>query len=276
MHKSIFLTIVTLLLVQSVFAQSTRMIDEIKNHQEGTKIWWAGHNSWIIKSGDLVVTTDIFLEEENRIDPLPITAEELAEVIDISFVSHWHGDHFNGYTSRILSNNSDCTFVLPENALDEADQFGIPEDRIVVAKPRESFEIDGIQVDALRAIHGNKDFAIYYQANLEDVGYKFTINGTSFVQPGDTYLLEDHLFLKDVDVLFVSPTEHNMYIDRSVILINRLNPDYIFPQHHSTLVVTDDNRFWADGYPHEVEKRLSEALKEKYHIPKPGDSWMIE
>ncbi|MCG2588771.1 MBL fold metallo-hydrolase [Rhodohalobacter sulfatireducens] len=252
------------------------MIDEIKNHQEGTKIWWAGHNSWIIKSGDLVVTTDIFLEPENRIEPLPITAEELAEVIDISFVTHWHGDHFNGYTSKILNENSECTFVLPESALEEAENFGLPDHRIVVAEPRESFEIEGIQVDALRAIHGNKDFAIYYQANLQDVGYKFTINGTSFVQPGDTYLLEDHLFLEDVDVLFVSPTEHNMYIDRSVILINRLNPDYIFPQHHSTLVVTDDNRFWADGYPHEVEIRLTDALKEKYHILEPGDSRVIE
>lgn len=276
MYKSTFLTILCFLFLQSAFAQTNRMIDEIKNHQEGTKIWWAGHNSWIIKSDDLVVTTDIFLEKENRIDPLPITAEELAEVIDVSFVSHWHGDHFNGYTSRILSKNSDCTFVLPENALDEAAQFGIPEDRIVVAKPRESLEIQGIQVDALRAIHGNKDFAIYYQANWQDVGYKFTINGTSFVQPGDTYLLEDHLFLEDVDVLFVSPTEHNMYIDRSVILINRLNPDYIFPQHHSTLVVTDDNRFWADGYPDEVEIRLSDELKDKYHILEPGDNWVIE
>jgi len=64
MHKSIFLSIVSLFLVQSAFAQSDRMIDEIKNHREGTKIWWAGHNSWIIKSGDLVVTTDIFLQKK--------------------------------------------------------------------------------------------------------------------------------------------------------------------------------------------------------------------
>ena len=40
-------------------------------------------------------------------------------------------------------------------------------------------------------------------------------------------LLEDHLFLKHVDVLFFSPTEHNMHVDASVILINELDPEYI-------------------------------------------------
>jgi hypothetical protein len=78
---------------------------------------------------------------------------------------------------------------------------------------------------------------------MQDYGYLITIDGKRFLQPGDTYLLEDHLFLDSVDVLFFSPTEHNMYIDRSVILINTLNPDYIFSQHHSTVVVNESTRF---------------------------------
>jgi hypothetical protein len=89
-------------------------------------------------------------------------------------------------------------------------------------------------------------------------------------------LLEDHLFLKDVDVLFFSPTEHNMYIDRSVILINTLEPKYIFPQHHSTIIPSTENRFWAKGYPHEVKLRLSKPLQEKYHILKPGDMMKLK
>lgn len=276
--KKLVPVLLTIILAASQLlqAQSQRMIDEIKNHGEGQKLWWAGHNSWIIKSDDLVVTTDLFLEDVPRIKEMPITAEEVAEVIDVSFVTHWHGDHFNEYTSKILLENSDCLFVLPESGLSVAEKIGIPKDRMVIARPRESFEVMGIKVDALRAIHGNADFAIYYQANLKDVGYRMNIDGTTFLQPGDTYLLEDHLFLEHVDVLFVSPTEHNMYIDRSVILINRLNPDFIFPQHHSTLTVTDENRFWAKGYPDEVKIRLSQPLKDKYHIVSPGESWAIE
>jgi L-ascorbate metabolism protein UlaG (beta-lactamase superfamily) len=144
-----------------------------------------------------------------------------------------------------------------------------------VAEPRVHFELLGVKIEPLRALHGNANFAIYYQANLEDCGYVIDLDGTRFLQPGDTYLLEDHLFLKDIDVLFFSPTEHNMYIDRSVILINTLDPDFIFPQHHSTVIVNDDTRFWAQGYHHEVKLRLSSSMKSKYHIPEIGQKFII-
>jgi hypothetical protein len=93
---------------------------------------------------------------------------------------------------------------------------------------------------------------------------------------GDSVLLEDHLFLGQVDVLFFSPTEHNTYIDPSVILINELEPDYILPQHRATFRVTDANRYWTTGYPHEVKLRLSGQLQEQYHILEMGEKIVIE
>ena len=252
-----------------------RMIDAIKSHNQKIGVWWAGHNSWIIKSGDVVVATDLYLENDSRLAPAPITPEELASEIDISFVTHAHGDHFNEYTSRILLEKSSCLFVMPESCLSVARKLKIPENRIVVAKPRESFEVKGVKVAALRAIHGNANFAIYYEANLQDCGYVITIGGRTFFFFFDSYLLEDHLFLKKVNVLFFSPTEHNMYIDRSVFLINALDPDFIFPQHHSTIAVNERNRFWAKGYPDEVKIRLSQPLQDRYHILKPGDKMII-
>jgi hypothetical protein len=132
-----------------------------------------------------------------------------------------------------------------------------------------------IEIETIRAIDGNAYFAIYYEAYLLDCCYLININVTTFLHPGDSYLLEDHLFLKHVDVLFFSPTEHNMYIDRSVILINALNPDFIFPQHHSTIVVDEKSHFWAKGYPDEVKIRLSQDLKDRYHILHEGDKVKI-
>ena len=67
-----------------------------------------------------------------------------------------------------------------------------------------------------------------------------------------------------------------MYIDRSLILINALDPDYIFPQHHSTIAINEENRFWAKGYPDEVKIRLSKSIKDRYHILKPGDRMIIK
>lgn len=73
-----FLLITLVCITAPCFSQrNPKMIDEIRAHTEGMAVWWAGHNSWIIKSGDLVVATDLYLENNERIAPAPITPEEM-------------------------------------------------------------------------------------------------------------------------------------------------------------------------------------------------------
>jgi L-ascorbate metabolism protein UlaG (beta-lactamase superfamily) len=239
-------------------------------------VWWTGHNGWLIKSDKLLIGTDLATEDEARLYQSPITAEELAPLIDVAFITHKHGDHFNRKTARILAARGKCIFVMPSNCVEDARTIGIPLDRIKVATPRRPFELRGIKISPLRAIHGNRKSAVYYDANWDDCGYLIEIGGRTFLQPGDSVLLEDHLFLKHVDVLFFSPTEHNMQVDPSVILINELSPDYILPQHRDSYRVTPENRFWTSGYAHEVRLRLSKPVQERYRILNQGEKLLIE
>jgi L-ascorbate metabolism protein UlaG (beta-lactamase superfamily) len=166
---------------------------------------------------------------------------------------------------------------MPANCVEIAEkEVGIEPDRIRTAIPRSPFSIGEVHIEPVRAIHGNPKFAVYYNANLEDCGYLITLGGKRLLQMGDTVLLEDHLYLKHVDVLFFSPTEHNTHIDPSVILINELEPDYIFPQHRDTYKVTPQNRYWTSGYPYEVKFRLSRALQENYLVVDMGEKVLIE
>src|SRR5262249_38135350 len=199
--------------------------DAIRAHGSGLAVWWTGHNGWLIKSDGLLVGTDLATDDEARLYQSPITAEELAPLLDVAFITHGHGDHFHRKPARVLAEKGRCVFVMPANCVAEARRLGIPEGRITVATPRRPFEVKGVRVSPLRAIHGNPKSAVYYDANLEDCGYLIELGGRTFLQPGDSVLLEDHLFLKHVDVLFFSPTEHNMHIDPSVILINELDPE---------------------------------------------------
>jgi L-ascorbate metabolism protein UlaG (beta-lactamase superfamily) len=255
--------------------KSESVLDEIRRHTDGLAIWWTGHNGWLIKSDGLLLGTDLVLDDPGRKHASPISAAELAGELDISFITHGHGDHFNGPTSRVLAERSKCLFVLPRNCLEKARDFGIPEERIVVAKPRRSMEVRGIKVDPLRALHGNRKGAVYWEANLDDCGYVFHLGGKSVMQPGDSVLLEDHLFVKHVDVLFVSPTEHNMQIDDSITLINELEPDYIFPQHRDTYPVTERNRFWTYAHTYDLQWRLSKAMQARYHIVEMGQRFDV-
>src|SRR5262245_15023827 len=136
--------------------------DAIRAHDSGLAVWWTGHNGWLIKSDRLLVGTDLATDDEARLYQSPITAEELAPLLDVAFVTHGHGDHFHRKTARILAEMGDCTFVLPANCVEEARRLGIPEGRIRVATPRQPFELRGVKVSPLRAIHGNPKGAVYF------------------------------------------------------------------------------------------------------------------
>ncbi len=258
------------------FLSKGKLLEEIQAHKEGIAVWWVGHNGWLIKSDNILIGTDLPLETKAREVPSPISASELAGELNYSFVTHEHSDHFERETSKILLDKGDCTFVLPQSCLEAArKEVGITDDRMIIAEPRKPFDTEDLHVEPVRAIHGNQKYAVYYEANLEDCGYLITLGGKRFFQPGDSVLLEDQLFLKEVDVLFFSPTEHNTYIDRSVILINALDPEYIFPQHRNTFKVNPENRFWTSAYPYEVKLRLSQDLQERYFILDMGEKKMI-
>ena len=257
------------------------VLEQIKAHHDGIAVWWMGNTGWLIKSNDLLFATDPDLETEEKIFPPPISAGQLAPEIDVVFVTHHHGDHFNGPTLKVLAQKPRCTFVLPRTCLAEAGKLGIAPDRIVVPSPGQPFDIKGIHVEPIHAIHGNQDFTVltrekdFIDAIANNCGYVFTIQGKRVLQPGDSVLTEEHLNLKSIDVLFVSPTVHNMYVDRSMILINRLEPSYIFPQHFETYREEPENQFWTKGYPDELYLRLSRALQQRYHKLKQGQMFVI-
>jgi hypothetical protein len=43
----------------------------------------------------------------------PISAEDLAPLLGMAFVTHGHGDHFNRKAARVLAEKGRFTFVIP-------------------------------------------------------------------------------------------------------------------------------------------------------------------
>jgi L-ascorbate metabolism protein UlaG (beta-lactamase superfamily) len=259
----------------------TAPIEQLRSRREGVAVWWTGNAGWVIKSGDVAVGIDLDLSTANKVQPPPVTADQLAPELDLALVSHHHGDHCNVPTIRALAQAKRTTFVLPRTCLKRVAQLGIPEERIVVPEPGKAIERHGIRIEPINAIHGNQEFTVltrepdFVDSIRYNCGYVLTIAGKRFLHPGDSVLTEQHLSLRDIDVLFVSPTVHNMYTDRSMILINRLQPAYIFPQHFGTFVETDENRFWTRGYPDELKLRLSADLQKRYHKLRQGEMFAI-
>jgi L-ascorbate 6-phosphate lactonase len=245
--------------------RNENLLAEIRDHKVGLALWWTGNDGWLIKSGGVLIGTDLVIDDARR-RPSPISAAEVAGLLDYSFITHGHNDHFNSTTSKVLLEKSRCMFVIPQSCLPVAKRYGIPDERIIVARPRQPFELKGIKIEPLRALHGHEKGTVNREANFDDCGYLFHMGGKTILQPGDTVLLQDHLLLKHVDVLLFSPTEHNTEIENSLTLINELEPDYILPQHRDTYPETKDTRFWTRAYTFEVQRRLSKEVQKRYHI----------
>jgi L-ascorbate 6-phosphate lactonase len=280
MHSRLFA--VAIFAAAACEAQPAPVLDQVRSHHKGIAIWWVGNAGWLIKSDNLLISTDLDLSNDEKVQPPPITAEQLAGSLDVAFVSHHHGDHCNVPTIRALAQGGRCLFVLPQPCLKEVAELGIAKDRIIVPEPLHPFDVKGIHVEPIHAIHGNQEFTVltrepdFIENIAHNCGYVLNIQGKRFLHPGDSVLTEEHLGLKNIDVLFVSPTVHNMHTDRSMILINHLQPAYIFPQHFGTYQETEAEAFWMHGYPDELKERLSEELQKRYHRLKIGEMFLIQ
>ena len=252
------------------------ILRELLSVEDGIGLCWVGNAGWLVRGEGKLVAFDLDLERESRLRPSPVSTADLAPALDVAFVTHGHGDHFGERSARVLAEGSSCTYVVPANCVEKARGLGIPEGRIVVARPREPFEVADIRVEPQRALHGHTSFAVYRGANLDDCGYVITLCGRRIFEPGDTVLLQDHLEdLGNVSVLFVSPTLHNMHITGSKTLIETLRPDFVFPQHFDTYRVTEQNSYWTVGYPDELRAALSPEMQQRFHKLEQGKVFRI-
>jgi L-ascorbate 6-phosphate lactonase len=248
---------------------------ELLHSHSQAAVCWLGNAGWLIRAGGRLLATDPDLHTSIRKAPAPIAAEEFGPVLDFVFISHEHDDHLNARTAAVLAKASRCVFVLPANCVAKARAAGVPENRIRVAQPGESFDLPGIHVQALRAIHGHWNQSVYSGANLEDCGYLLEVGGKTFLQPGDSLLTEEHLAMGPVDVLFISPTIHNMHVAPAANLIQAIRPAHVFPQHYDTYEQTEKNRFWTEGFADELQVALSPELRGRYHVVRQGEVFRL-
>ncbi|MDF1516165.1 MAG: MBL fold metallo-hydrolase [Anaerolineae bacterium] len=253
-----------------------KILEQLLHPDVGLALCWLGNLSWLIASHGRLVAFDLDLDLDLRLHPSPVSGLAIAQFLDVLFITHEHGDHFNAQTAKLLAEKSHCLFVLPSNCVQKAQDIGVPESRRRIAQPGKSFNEMNIDVEPLRALHGDKKQAVYRYANLDDCGYVLTIDGKRLLQPGDSVLLQDHLELTDIDILFISPTEHNMHINAASTLIQALQPAYIFPQHFGTYQQTNENKYWTAGYPDELRSVLPIAVKTRFYKLEMGQVFYIK
>ena len=233
----------------------------------GPAALWQGNDGFLLWDGNRLVATDLDFTLAERLWPPTVRLEELAQQLDWLFITHEHEDHFSTATVQNLLQHNRCRFVIPESCRKKAMSIEGLAERAVFCKPGDHLALDGLTVDCVRAVHGHIGGTVYSGASMQDCGYQCTFGGLRFYQPGDTILLEEHLSMQSPDVLFVSPTEHNMGVENALRFVRWLRPKKIILQHHSTYTEDEPNYFWSHGYVEELLSAMNEEERSRCVVP---------
>ena len=247
------------------------LIKKLLKTQTGISLCWTGNDGWLLGAQKHLIAFDLDFCSEERISLPPLPLGDVANALDWLLITHGHGDHFNSDTCRYLAEHSQCKFLLPESCIAQQKEAGLPAERVRFVAPGLEIALEPwLNVKTIRAIHGHKLHSVYEHANLLDCGYVVEFNARTVFQPGDSVLLQQHLELAPMDVLMVSPTEHNTHINGSITMIKSIRPKNIIAQHFGTYHVNEDNAFWTQGFPDELLQALPMEDRGKFIKPVQG------
>lgn len=208
-------------------------------------VWWLGQAGYIIKSMDLTIALDPYLSdaaaegapEFTRLYPTPIAPEALD--VSLFLVTHDHLDHLDPVTIRAYKNKSTTRFVAPRLAAKKLISLNVPEERVTVLHPGESYRHQSVEVTAVFALATSADV-------LDTIGYLIRFdNGRSLYHTSDT---EFHPIVvaaapKNPEVMFVAINGKwgNPNPDNAVQFAKWIQPKFVIPNHYDLMAFNAEN-----------------------------------
>ncbi len=212
-----------------------------------TSIKWLGHYSFEIKTGDLTVLVDPFVND----NPVAtVTAEELQA--DYILVTHGHADHVADVAS--IANRTEATVVAPVEAASWFQNQQSVENTISLNLGG-GIELPFGHVRMTIAHHSSSMPDGSYGGN--PAGYILSLPDGRVYFSGDTALfLEMELYGRQgIDIAFLSIGDHfTMGPDDSVEAVKLLSPTRVVPAHYNTWpLIQQDASAWAEKVATETE-----------------------
>lgn len=242
-------------------------------------IWWLGGAGFAINAAGRVMLIDPVIELNDDRDPvtseiglpllvpLPIRARSIDRA-DLVLVTHDHGDHAGSRTIQELAAKTRALFVGTERTAAKLRQLRVSQERIRIARYGQTIQVAGITVVPTVASH--EEDAIHSWRG-DCCGFLIKVAGLSIWHPGDTELLEEHLELRDMDVLMLPIAPHMLDTEGAIRLANATRARHIIPCHYGTY---DSDFYWCVGDPQAVRSGIENAAQ-RYHLLGVGDKLIL-
>ena len=209
----------------------------------------------------------------------PIKPTDL-HFVDYVFLTHTHYDHADPWTIEgILKVNDKVKVIVPSPEKEVFISYGIPENRLILAKEREKIVCGEIVAEAVPAAH--EEFHRNENGEYSELGYIIAFGNIKIYHAGDT-LVYDGLAdkISNADIAFLPINGRDYYRHKADILGNPTPEEAvklakeakiktIVPMHHDLYAVNG-----------EKNSRFVDALDEiyptaKFHIIRSGEKFIF-
>ena len=192
-----------------------------------------GHDTFKIKSKDLVIYTDPF-KLENKTD---------LEKADLILISHEHKDHCDPASVEAIS-KEDTKIIASGLAVEKLGKGKVLE-------PEQEIEIKGVKIKGVPA-YNTKRFRSpgipFHPKEAKMLGFVFAVDGTKIYFAGDTDLIPEMEKLSDEKIDIAMLPISDVYVmneEEAAKAIEAIKPKIVIPMHYGTLeqVSGDPERF---------------------------------
>lgn len=204
----------------------------------------------------------------------PILATQV-DKLDAVLYTHTDNDHLGPITAKELMHTG-AQFHGPPSVIRELSRLGLAEGQGVSHTPGETFGIGNLEISLTPAFHPhqlfNTDFETYFKPE-DCCGYKITTPDGVIWIPGDSLLMNEHLEMKDVDLLFIDFSDNASHfgLDFAIGLANVHERADLIMYHWATFYGPDHD--WCNADPAQAIPRLRHP--ERLHILAPGQKYIV-
>ena len=204
----------------------------------GVQITWLGHDSFKISHSKTLY-----------IDPYKIKSTGKADIV---LISHEHFDHLSmDDIKKITSSNT--SIVAAKQCADALKNVVAKE--VVVVKPGEKVNVQGIAIEAVAAYNTNKinpdTKKPFHPKEDSKVGFVVTINNVRIYHAGDTDAIQEMKNIRtDIALLPVSGT-YVMTAEEAAEAVKMIKPKIAVPMHYGAIVGSEKD---AEKFKHLVKE----------------------
>ncbi|HUU54704.1 MAG TPA: MBL fold metallo-hydrolase [Armatimonadota bacterium] len=234
-------------------------------------IWWLGNAGFAINWAGAVIFIDPIIEPKNgdepmvsEIDlplrgPLPLRARQV-ERADLILLTHDDGDHTGPRTTPELIARTSATFVGTDRTWRKLRDYALPPERFLLAEYARPLQAAGFTITPTPARHQEDEG---HTVRGDCCGFILERAGIRLWHPDDTDLLEEHLAVKDIDVLLLPIAPHVLATAGSIRLADSTRAPHIIPCHYGTY---DSDQYWCTGDPEAVCAGIEDAAERYHHL----------